>query len=85
MSTPELIALTDHALIVIGAFILYVTGRHLVEVCSEMRKELSELRGLIKKLMDVGDADMRAGATTTSTEIDEAHSPSTEKSTVPPG
>lgn len=49
MNTAEMLHLASQVLIVIGTFILYRTGNHIVRVWSEMRAELVEFRRAIMK------------------------------------
>lgn len=78
MSAAEVMHLLSQALIVIGTFILYRTGNHMLRVWSEMRTELVELRGLIKKLAVTGEEEKRTGGTSISKTRVDRHSPSTK-------
>lgn len=85
MSKFELMQLASHVLIVIGSFILYRTGIHMTRVWSEMRAELSVLRGFMKNQISTGEVETRDGATSIGPGKDSSQPPSSENCALPPG
>jgi hypothetical protein len=47
--------------ILVTTFILYLAGRNMMRVWSEMRTELSLLRFLTKNVLDIGAGEIRNG------------------------